>query len=43
MAIAAFDSVCTFDCPDTCSLTVSVEDGRIVKVRGSERCRTPPA
>jgi anaerobic selenocysteine-containing dehydrogenase len=29
-------SVCTLDCPDTCSLTVTVEDGRIVKVRGSE-------
>ena len=29
-------SVCTFDFPDTCSLTVSVDDGRIVKVRGSE-------
>jgi anaerobic selenocysteine-containing dehydrogenase len=28
-------SVCTFDCPDTCSLTVGVEAGRIVKVRGS--------
>jgi anaerobic selenocysteine-containing dehydrogenase len=28
-------SVCTFDCPDTCSLTVTVEDGRIKKVRGS--------
>src|SRR3984893_2744661 len=28
-------SVCTFDCPDTCSLTVDVDDGRIVKVRGS--------
>lgn len=28
-------SVCNFDCPDTCSLTVTVEDGRIVKVRGS--------
>ncbi len=28
-------SVCTFDCPDTCSLTVTVEDERIVKVRGS--------
>ncbi|MGE4080647.1 MAG: molybdopterin-dependent oxidoreductase, partial [Reyranella sp.] len=28
-------TVCTFDCPDTCSLTVGVEDGRIVKVRGS--------
>ena len=34
----AFDeraSVCTYDCPDTCSLSVGVEDGRIVKVRGS--------
>lgn len=28
-------SVCTLDCPDTCSLTVAVEDGRIVAVRGS--------
>lgn len=36
MAIAERDSVCTLDCPDTCSLTVSVEDGRVVKVRGSE-------
>src|SRR5947208_4031339 len=29
-------SVCTFDCPDACSLSVSVRDGRIVKVRGSD-------
>ena len=29
-------AVCTFDCPDTCSLTVTVEDGRITKVRGSD-------
>ena len=37
-------SVCTFDCPDTCSLTVTVDEspeyagsgGRIIKVRGSE-------
>jgi anaerobic selenocysteine-containing dehydrogenase len=37
-------SVCTFDCPDTCSLSVTVDEsaahaaagGRIVKVRGSE-------
>jgi anaerobic selenocysteine-containing dehydrogenase len=29
-------SVCTLDCPDTCSLQLTVEDGRIVKVRGSE-------
>jgi len=35
MGIDERPSVCTFDCPDTCSLTVSVDDGRIVKVRGS--------
>ncbi|HEY3848645.1 MAG TPA: molybdopterin-dependent oxidoreductase [Acetobacteraceae bacterium] len=29
-------SVCTFDCPDTCSLSVTVEAEQIVKVRGSE-------
>ena len=28
-------SVCTLDCPDTCSLTVTVENDRITKVRGS--------
>ncbi len=28
-------SVCTLDCPDTCSLTVTVEAERIVKIRGS--------
>jgi anaerobic selenocysteine-containing dehydrogenase len=34
----AFDqraSVCTYDCPDACSLTVGIDDGRIVRVRGS--------
>jgi anaerobic selenocysteine-containing dehydrogenase len=29
-------TVCTFDCPDTCSLLVGVENDRIVKVRGSK-------
>ena len=28
-------SVCPLDCPDTCSLTVTVERDRIVKIRGS--------
>jgi anaerobic selenocysteine-containing dehydrogenase len=28
-------SVCPLDCPDTCSLAVTVEDDRVVKVRGS--------
>ena len=36
MAFEERPSVCTFDCPDTCSLTVTVEDERVVKVRGSE-------
>ena len=29
-------SVCPLDCADTCSLTVTVEDQQIVKVRGSQ-------
>ena len=29
-------SVCPLDCPDACSLTVTVEAGRVTKVRGSE-------
>ena len=28
-------SVCPLDCPDTCSLAVTVEHQKIVKVRGS--------
>ena len=36
MTIMERASVCTLDCPDTCSLTVTVEDDRIVKVRGSD-------
>src|SRR5436190_18177545 len=28
-------SVCPLDCPDTCSLTVTVENERIVAIRGS--------
>src|SRR5258707_14920613 len=28
-------SVCPLDCPDTCSLSVTVENARIVRVRGS--------
>lgn len=35
MALEERASVCTFDCPDACSLSVGVEDGRIVKVHGS--------
>jgi anaerobic selenocysteine-containing dehydrogenase len=36
MALLERPSVCTFDCADTCSLTVTVDDGRITKVRGSK-------
>ncbi|MFL5265952.1 MAG: hypothetical protein ACJ8AH_05040, partial [Stellaceae bacterium] len=35
MSLEEHASVCTFDCPDTCSLTVGIEDGRVVRVRGS--------
>lgn len=30
------DSVCPLDCPDTCSLAVTVEDDRVIAVRGSD-------
>ena len=33
--IAERPSVCPLDCPDTCSLTVTVEDDRITHIRGS--------
>jgi anaerobic selenocysteine-containing dehydrogenase len=29
-------SVCPLDCPDTCSLAVTIEDDRVVDVRGSK-------
>jgi anaerobic selenocysteine-containing dehydrogenase len=35
MSVIERASVCTLDCPDTCSLSVTVDDGRITKVRGS--------
>jgi len=31
------ESVCPLDCPDTCSLTVSLQDGHVVGVDGSHR------
>jgi anaerobic selenocysteine-containing dehydrogenase len=36
LATQTLPSVCPLDCPDTCSLSVEVLDGRLVKVRGSE-------
>src|SRR5215470_8907784 len=35
--MAVVDSVCPLDCPDTCSLSVTVEGGRITAVDGSRR------
>jgi anaerobic selenocysteine-containing dehydrogenase len=35
MSIVEHPSVCTLDCPDTCSLSVAVDGGRITAVRGS--------
>src|SRR5215472_10635757 len=35
MAIEERASVCTFDCPDACSLNVEIDGGRIGKVKGS--------
>lgn len=29
-------TVCPLDCPDTCSLTAIVEDGKVIKVKGSK-------
>ena len=31
------ETACPLDCPDSCSLAVTVEDGRVVKVDGSSR------
>ncbi len=35
MSATEHASTCTLDCPDTCSLTVTVEAGRVTRVRGS--------
>jgi len=32
-----YDSVCPLDCPDTCSLSVTIADGRVTHVDGSHR------
>ena len=31
------ESTCPLDCPDACSLTVEVEDGRVVRIDGDHR------
>ncbi|NUO79431.1 molybdopterin-dependent oxidoreductase [candidate division KSB1 bacterium] len=37
MPTQVFASVCTMDCPDTCSLEVEVTDGRVVNIKGTSR------
>jgi len=36
MSKSVIQTTCVLDCPDTCSLEVSVEDGRIQSVRGAK-------
>ena len=35
-------TVCPLDCPDSCSLAVTVSDGRVVEIDGSD-LNTPTA
>ncbi len=37
MPVSTLPSVCPMDCPDTCSLDVEVQDGRVTRIRGSQR------
>ena len=37
---ATIDTACPLDCPDSCSLHVSVEEGKITKIDGSHRSST---
>src|SRR4051812_34228344 len=34
MSRATFHAACPHDCPDTCAMRVTVEDGRVVKIQG---------
>ena len=34
---STIDTACPLDCPDTCSLAVSVEKGKVVRIDGSDR------
>lgn len=36
MSTQVIQTTCVLDCPDTCSLEVSVEDGRIASIRGAK-------
>src|SRR5713226_8062022 len=35
MATQTIRTTCTMDCPDTCALEVTVNDGKIAEIRGS--------
>src|SRR5262252_8474997 len=35
--LSVVDSACTLDCPDSCSLSVSVQNGKLVSLDGSRR------
>src|SRR4029078_604063 len=37
MSIEVRHSACPLDCPDSCSLEIKIEDGRVVKVDGDRR------
>ncbi len=43
MALEERPSVCTFDCPDACSLSVRSMTARSSRCAARARCRTPPA
>src|SRR6516225_6572704 len=36
-ALQTVRAVCPHDCPDTCAMTVTVENGRAVELRGAEQ------
>src|SRR4051812_26986559 len=35
--VSVVDTACTLDCPDSCSLSVSVQNGKLVSIDGSHR------
>ena len=37
------DTACPLDCPDTCSLSVTVERGKVTKIDGNRRAPSPTA
>ena len=34
---STIDTACPLDCPDTCSLAVSVDQRQVIKINGSDR------